>query len=311
VIAIALAGLVAACGSNDDDARTESTERQEDESSETRAPKGDPRGEESDETASPVDETDGEADTGATGTDVPADQPPLVVDGILVYDYEITVINLTQGQPLSPPVLATHRADVEVWKLASPAGNGVIQIAENGNPGPLIAELTERRAAGELTDVRAGAAPLVPPGSPGATALGSGPCAAGCADRVTLRLYAPADDPRLSWVSMVVCTNDGFTGDSGIELPTTIGEETVIEARAYETSTEMNTENLADIMPPCQGLIGVLSPSGAPGIAESNPALAETGNIIPHRGVIGGVELDPAVHGWAEPVSKIIVTRVG
>ncbi len=231
-------------------------------------------------------------------------------DALTVYDYEITVVNLSQGQPFSPPVIATHRGDGGVWKLGLPAIDGVVQIAENGNNGPLVAALTERRLAGELVDVGQGTSPLVPAGSPGAGPLGDGPCADGCPDRTTLRLYAPADDPRLSWVSMLVCTNDGFTGVNSIELPTEIGEELVVEATGYETSTEENTEDLADIMPPCQGLIGVASASGAPGTAESNPDLAESGNVVPHRGVIGGAELDPAIHGWGDPVAKIIVTRI-
>jgi hypothetical protein len=231
-------------------------------------------------------------------------------DALTVYDYEITVVNLSQGQPFSPPVIATHRGDGGVWKLGTPAGNGVVQIAENGNNGPLMTELTDRRLAGELVDVGQGTSPLVPAGSPGAGPLGDGPCAQGCPDRATLRLYAPADDPRLSWVSMLVCTNDGFTGVNSVELPTEIGEEVVVEATGYETSTERNTEDLADIMPPCQALIGVTSPSGAPGTAESNPELAESGNVVPHRGIIGGAELDPAIHGWGDPVAKLIITRI-
>jgi hypothetical protein len=115
----------------------------------------------------------------------------------------------------------------------------------------------------------------------------------------------------LSWVSMLVCTNDGFTGVNGIELPTEIGDEVVFEAAAYETSTERNTEVFADIMPPCQSIIGITSPSGAPGTAQSNPELAEKGTIVPHRGIIGNAELQAGVHGWGEPVAKLIVTRVG
>jgi len=109
---------------------------------------------------------------------------------------------------------------------------------------------------------------------------------------------------------MLVCTNDGFTGVGGVLLPTEVGSEVVIQTPGYETSTERNTEVLGDIMPPCQSLIGMRSPTGAPGTAQSNRALAESGTILPHRGIIGGRELDPAVHSWRDPAGKIIIKRV-
>jgi hypothetical protein len=241
----------------------------------------------------------------------PATEAESAEDALSAYDYEITFVNLTQGQPMSPPVLATHEGTGVVWKLGAAASNGVVQIAENGNNGPMLAELGKARADNTVFEfVQAGATPLAPAGSPGSTKEAAAPCAGGCPDRVTVRILAPAGDPRLSVVSMLVCTNDGFTGDNSIELPLVIGKERVVELRGYETSTERNTELLADIMPPCQGIIGVASSTKAPGTAQSNPALAEKGSIVAHRGVTGSGDLQVARHGWAEPVAKLTITRV-
>jgi hypothetical protein len=78
----------------------------------------------------------------------------------------------------------------------------------------------------------------------------------------------------------------------------------------YDAGTEINTEDFADIVPPCQGLIGVSS--GEAGTGVSNPALAEGGVIHHHAGIQGGADLVPAVHGWDvdEPVAEITVERI-
>lgn len=54
------------------------------------------------------------------------------------FTYEVTISNLTSGQPLTPPAVATHRGDVDVFAVGSAASPGVQQIAENGNPSVLI-----------------------------------------------------------------------------------------------------------------------------------------------------------------------------
>ena len=106
-------------------------------------------------------------------------------------------------------------------------------------------------------------------------------------------------------VAMLICTNDGFTGIDSIRLP---AQSTTVYARGYETRTEQNTEDFADIVPPCQGLIGVSSED--PGTGQSNPALAEDGVVIPHVGIIGDDDLQRAVHDWSDPVAKIVIERV-
>lgn len=226
-----------------------------------------------------------------------------------VADYQITITNLTAGQPMSPPVVATHRVGGALWRLNRSASLGVKEIAENGNNGPLLDDLRQRRLRGrifdyvQLTSSPMLPGPLVPAGRPGS---------ANFPRQITGRIRADLRRaPRLSFVSMLVCTNDGFTGVDGVRLPTRRGRSLTVRTVAYETRTERNTEVFADIMPPCQALIGTPSPSGAPGTAQSNPALAESGVIIPHAGIIGNAELDRSIHGWGNPVAKIVIRRIG
>jgi hypothetical protein len=207
--------------------------------------------------------------------------------------YKITITNLTAGQPLTPPILATHTSRTSIFTVGEEASEGIRQIAENGNGAPLLQALGEDT---QVHDVVAGTAPLVPANNPGET---------GFDNSATFTITTRGRARFLSYASMLICTNDGFTGLDSVRLP--YHKKTVYTA-AYDARTEMNTEDFADIVPPCQALIGVSSDD--PGTGMSNPLLAEDGIVIPHVGINGGVNLFPEVHGWSDPVTKIEIERV-
>jgi hypothetical protein len=213
-----------------------------------------------------------------------------------VATYEVTITNLTHGQPLTPPLVATHRAATDVFTVGEVASFGLKEIAENGNLAPLMAQLGSDK---HVADVEAAAAPLVPAGLPGSAMFG---------DTVTLSVTASHGANLLSFASMLICTNDGFTGVDSLHLPSHVGDVVVVRSAGYDAGTERNTEDFADIVPPCQALVGVSS--GEPGTGTSNPALAEGGVIHHHPGIAGGVDLVPAIHGWTDPVAEITVERV-
>jgi Spondin_N len=213
--------------------------------------------------------------------------------------YRVKIRDLTSGQPMTPPVVATHRGKNRIFKVGREASFGLKEIAENGNNVPLLDALGDDPRVSEAVEAPGG--PLVPPGNPGSADFD---------DRTKFTIGADDETRRLSFVMMLICTNDGFTGVNGLKLPSKVGDKVTMRTAAYDSGTEVNTEDFVDIVPPCQGLIGVSS--GEPGTGVSNPALFEGGVIAHHAGIKGGSDLVPAIHGWdtRRPVAKITVKRI-
>jgi hypothetical protein len=210
--------------------------------------------------------------------------------------YRIGIVNLTDGQPLTPPVIATHRAKFELFVVGDLASVGVKEVAENGNVPNLVSSLEQ---ADGVAHVVAGDEPLVPAGLPGS---GSHP------DGATFMIDGSRHARFVSFTSMLICTNDGFTGINRMRLPDDVGDRTVLLSNGYDAGTEINTEDFADIVPPCQALVGVTGSD--PGSGVSDPTLLEGGVIRHHPGIGGGADLVPSVHGWDDPVARIVIMRV-
>ena len=206
--------------------------------------------------------------------------------------YEVTITNLTGGQPLTPPLAVTHRSSLTVFEVGEAASLGVREIAENGNLGPLAEALGDNRHVSALVIALPAAPP--PPILPGASR--------------TFTITADRGAGRFSFVSMLICTNDGFTGIASARLPRRVGAPSFYELDAYDAGSELNTENFADIVPPCPALTGVVSTD--PGSGTSDPTLAENSEIHPHAGIEGIDDLDPAIHGWIGPVATVSITRL-
>jgi hypothetical protein len=214
--------------------------------------------------------------------------------------FEVTYTDLTSGQPLTPAVAATHRGKNEVFRVGREASFGLKEIAENGNNAPMLSRLSSDDDVSDVVEAPGG--PLVPAGSPGDAMFGQS---------TTFSIQADRGARFLSLASMLICTNDGFTGVNALKLPSKAGDSVTVETAGYDAGTEVNTEDFADIVPPCQDLIGVSS--GEPGTGASNPALAEGGLIAHHAGILGVADLVPAIHGWDvnAPVARITVTATG
>ena len=210
----------------------------------------------------------------------------------------MTITNLTDGQPFTPPLVASHRPAVDLYEVGEPASEAIKEIAENGNLGPAVAFATESRAAKHIAD----AVVALPSEGPPVILPGQSR---------TFTLTSSNGANLVSWASMLVCTNDGFTGIDSVRLPKQVGDTISLTANAYDAGTEVNTEDLADIVPPCQGLTGVVDDMGAPGTGMSNPTLAEGGVVTSHPGVAGVADLLVGLHGWNDPVATIVIERTG
>ena len=207
--------------------------------------------------------------------------------------YKVTITNLTPGQAFTPPVLVTHSDKTGIFTVGEAASSEIQAIAENGNNAPLMTALG---VDVEVHEVVGGMVPLVPANNPGGT---------GFASSETFMITTKGEAKLLSFASMLICTNDGFTGLDSIKLPE---KKMTVFSVAYDARTETNTEDFADMVPPCQGLIGVSS--GDSGTGMTDPMLAEDGVVIPHVGIIGGDDLLPGVHGWGDPVAMIEIEKM-
>jgi hypothetical protein len=230
----------------------------------------------------------------ATGAMLLAAAPAVEADSARTY--EVTIENLTDGQPFSPPIVALHNGGLKLFRVGRPASEGIQQIAENGNNGPMREFLESSPIVRDLAEA---SEPLVPEGTPGSAMFD---------DDVTLTLESTRRARFLAFATMLICTNDGFTGIGRVKAPGQVGQESVLFTVGYDAGTEINTEDYADMVEPCQALIaGSVSERGT---GESDPALAENGLVHLHQGIEGIADLDRDVHGWTEPVAQVTIERV-
>jgi hypothetical protein len=185
-------------------------------------------------------------------------------------------------------VVATHRRPVDLFEVGEPASFQVKEIAENGNVTPLADALGADKHVFE-------------------SKVGPGPIFHG-GGTLHFQVAASPSANYISFVSMLICTNDGFTGLDSQRLPKKVGDSVTVDTTAYDAGTEINTEDFANMVPPCQGLVEIMS--GDAGTGTSDPALAEGGVITSHPGIVGGIDLVPAVHGWIDPVAEVVITRI-
>lgn len=212
-----------------------------------------------------------------------------------VRTYEVSIQNLTSGgQYFTPPLVAIHRGSEDFFTVGKAATFELQELAENGNV-PLMAErLSASRHVSSFAVAGSGEGPDI--------TLAPG-------EAVALSLTADPGSEFVSFASMLICTNDGFTGVDGAKLPKKVGDEIQLYAGAYDAGTEINTEDFADLVPPCQLLGGVSSEDA--GTGASDPALAENGVIRAHEGIMDRSDLLSGVHGWADPIAMFTVRRIG
>ncbi|MEJ7810746.1 MAG: spondin domain-containing protein [Gemmatimonadaceae bacterium] len=201
--------------------------------------------------------------------------------------YQVTIQNLTTGQPFSPGVIVTHTKQAVVWRLGAKASEGIRLIAEDGDPAVAVAELTATpgvHAVVNTTD------PIHRIGGPGPTSR-------------TFTIEAGESVHRLSVAVMLICTNDGFTGLDDLELPEGF-EPKSRDVAGYDAGTEQNNQLTRHIVDPC----GAIGPLPLP--ADGNLRRATADVIALHPGIVQREDLRPTLHGWTNPVARITVQRI-
>jgi hypothetical protein len=210
-------------------------------------------------------------------------------------EYTVTVENLMTGQPVSPPVFATHNSSFSIFSLGGAASADLEAIAEDGDQSALVASLLANPSVTDVVDV----------GEP-LTRLNT--TAGSFEDAATFTITASPGD-RLSFAGMLICTNDGFMGLNGLPMPKSGNR--VFWANAYDAGTEDNTEVSEDLVDPCTAL----GPAALPGDPDGNVNVAVDttphGPIALHTGIAGTGELSSTDHDWLLPVVRVTVTRNG
>lgn len=162
--------------------------------------------------------------------------------------YQVTVTNLTNGQPVSPPAVVLH-TNGYLWELGGVASVELERIAEVGDSESFLT----------LGNVSAG---------------GSGPILPGDQQTISVSIE-DVTDAKLTIAAMLGNTNDAFTGISAWDLSQLdVGEGYTTVAGAYDAGTEANTETAESVPGPAAGGEGF------------NPTRDDTGFISMHPGVV-------------------------
>jgi hypothetical protein len=196
--------------------------------------------------------------------------------------YEVTITNITRGQILSPPIVISHNKDFQLFSLGGPATPGLAELAEDGMTATLEAELDALDSVYQYKTPE-------PPGPPPANFIMPGAS-------LTVVIETKGRFRYLSAASMMVSTNDAFWAIRGAHARR--WATMVIDARAYDAGSEVNSEDCAFIPgPPC----------GSGGVRDTEGA---EGYVYIHSGIHGNVDLDPAEADWNNPVAIIKIQKV-
>lgn len=188
-------------------------------------------------------------------------------------EYEVTITNLTAHQTLSPPLLAVHSPAMGLFSVGHPASVGVAKVAEDGDRSTLRTELEKSGKVESIVEAMGGI-------KPGQSAK--------------FRVKAEAADAVLSVITMLVTTNDGFTGVSSLAFPMSSFQT---GTNAYDAGSEANTESCMHIPgPPC-------------GAHNARTAMGE-GTVQMHPGIMGMGDLDARKFNWMNPVARLTVVRL-
>lgn len=199
--------------------------------------------------------------------------------------YEVTVMNITNGQPLTPLFVVAHQPSYHLWELGSPISTSLEALAEGGDTSQLLSD-----AQADM-DVAA------------ASASASGPFGPGAMQSLTIDTMHD-DNLQISVASMLANSNDGFTGVTNIVIgELKVGESLMTMGYAYDAGTEANTETAATIPGPAGNGEGF------------NAARDDVDFVSIHAGVVtsdDGLSTSALTedHRWLGPTAKIVITRL-
>ena len=224
---------------------------------------------------------------GCDGSSSGSSAPPAGTPAPTLANFELTITNLTNAQPLSPIAVIVHNAGYKTFRVGEAASVPLETLAEAGNNNPLVSD-----AAGDSNVMLA--------------TTGTGPIPPGSAQAIRFSMnISDFGSSQLSVLSMLVNTNDAFTGLNGMTIPDmAIGESITRRTVAYDAGTEADDELLANIPGPAAGGEGFNTVRGD----RVNAVSMHNGVISQDDGFVTS-ELTEA-HRFDNPVMAVKLTRI-
>ena len=220
---------------------------------------------------------------GGSSSSNPPNNPPPVIDR--TGSYTITVTNLTNAQPLSPIAVIVHDGSFRVFTIGQPASAGLEDLAESGSNAAFIAEAN---GAGVLE--AASGTGVIPPGANESVSF--------TVDDENIA------DLTLSVATMLVNTNDAFTGTNRMDISVmAVGETRQTNLIAYDAGTEADTEDASSIPGPAAGGEGL----NAARDDEADRVSMHPGVVTSSDGLLTSVLTEQ--HRFDNPVARLSVTR--
>eukprot|EP00919_Chromeraceae_sp_WS-2016_P047362 GHVR01112229.1.p1 GENE.GHVR01112229.1~~GHVR01112229.1.p1 ORF type:complete len:233 (+),score=25.83 GHVR01112229.1:176-874(+) len=147
----------------------------------------------------------------------------------VTYSYQVAVKNLTYAQPISPVAVVLHN-EGSLWKIGESASVALETMAESGDNAALL-------SGDNVIASTSGAGVVMPSMSETVTV----------SIENTMPMY-------LSVATMLVNTNDGFTGLNTIDISSLAVDESMsFMPNTYDAGTEKNTELMGTIPGPADG----------------------------------------------------------
>jgi len=147
----------------------------------------------------------------------------------IVYSYDVTLVNLTQGQPISPAAVVLHN-EGKLWTVGESASVSLEKLAESGDNSGVLADAMVLSGQG-------GAGILLP----------------GASETIAVSI-TDTEPMMLSIAAMLVNTNDAFTGVNAMSLNNmSMGDSVSFTTSTYDAGTEKNSEMMATIPGPAAG----------------------------------------------------------
>jgi hypothetical protein len=201
--------------------------------------------------------------------------PPVVME----YQYQVTVTNLTNAQPLSPIAVLLHDTG-EIWQIGQRASSALENLSESGDNSGVMAEdyVVSSESNGDI----------LMPGTQ--------------TDIMIMTTDEAATN--LSLATMLVNTNDAFTGLSRVDLSSlAVDEMLTYKVAVYDAGTEANSEAAGSIPGPADGGEGF------------NMARDDVDYVARHPGAVGVDDgLSSSVlnneHKFDNPAMSVKIVRV-